>query len=119
MVIARVPDPWRMVAARRHYIPANVHLVKHVAAAAGDEVCALGQEVFINGRLVAERRAVDAGDRPMPSWSGCVRLHASQLFLLMTDNLASFDGRYFGFTGGSQVIRSEEHTSELQSLMRI
>src|SRR3546814_15910646 len=73
MVIARVPDPWRMLAARRHYIPANVPLVKHVAAAAGDEVCALGQEVFINGRLVAERRAVDAGDRPMPSWSGCVR----------------------------------------------
>src|SRR3546814_8546278 len=65
--------------------------------------------------LVAERRAVDAGDRPMPSWSGCVRLHGSQLFLLMTDNLASFDGRYFGVTGG----RSEEHTSELQSLMRI
>src|SRR3546814_7855156 len=96
MVIARVPDPWRMLAARRHYIPANVPLVKHVAAAAGDEVCALGQEVFINGRLVAERRAVDAGDRPMPSWSGCVRLHGSQLFL-----------------------RSEEHTSELQSLMRI
>src|SRR3546814_2844909 len=91
-----------MLAARRHYIPANVPLVKHVAAAAGDEVCALGQEVFINGRLVAERRAVDAGDRPMPSWSGCVRLHGSQLFLLMTDNL-----------------RSEEHTSELQSLMRI
>src|SRR3546814_14400024 len=82
-----------MLAARRHYIPANVPLVKHVAAAAGDEVCALGQEVFINGRLVAERRAVDAGDRPMPSWSGCVRLHGSQLFLLMTDNLASFDGR--------------------------
>src|SRR3546814_13805309 len=73
MVIARVPDPWRMLAARRHYIPANVPLVKHVAAAAGDEVCALGQEVFINGRLVAERRAVDAGDRPMPSWSGGVR----------------------------------------------
>src|SRR3546814_15582604 len=95
-----------MLAARRHYIPANVPLVKHVAAAAGDEVCALGQEVFINGRLVAERRAVDAGDRPMPSWSGCVRLHGSQLFMLMTDNLASFDGRYFGVPGGSQIGRA-------------
>src|SRR3546814_11532003 len=26
MVIARVPDPWRMLAARRHYLPANVPL---------------------------------------------------------------------------------------------
>lgn len=104
MVIARVPDPWRMLAARRHYIPANVPLVKHVAAAAGDEVCALGQEVFINGRWAAERRSVDAGNRPMPAWSGCVRLRGGQLFLLMADSPASFDGRYFGVTGGSQVI---------------
>ncbi|WP_336966802.1 S26 family signal peptidase [Sphingobium aquiterrae] len=104
MVIARVPDPWRMLASRRRYIPANVPLVKHVAAAAGDEVCALGHEVFVNGSRVAERRAVDAGNRPMPAWSGCVRLRGSQLFLLMANNPASFDGRYFGISEGSQVI---------------
>lgn len=104
MVIAHVPDPWRMLAARRRYIPANVPLVKHVAAAAGDEVCALGHEVFINGSWVTERRAVDAGNCPMPAWSGCVRLRGSQLFLLMANNPASFDGRYFGISQGSQVI---------------
>src|SRR3546814_4504188 len=36
MVIARVPDEYRMLAARRHYLPANVPLVKRVAAASGD-----------------------------------------------------------------------------------
>jgi conjugative transfer signal peptidase TraF len=104
MVIARVPDPWRMLAARRRYIPANVPLVKHVVAAAGDEVCALGEDVFINGRWLAERRVADADRRPMPWWNGCVQLRGRQLFLLMTNNPASFDGRYFGISEGSQVI---------------
>jgi len=84
MVIARVPDPWRMMAAQRRYIPANVPLVKRVAAVAGDEVCALGREIFINGRRAAERLDADAGKRPMPWWEGCVRLRGRQLFLLMT-----------------------------------
>nr|WP_156681054.1 S26 family signal peptidase [Sphingomonas profundi] len=104
MVIARVPDPWRTLAAKRRYIPANVPLVKHVAAAAGDEVCALGAQVFVNGRLLASRRVADAAGHPMPWWSGCVRLRERQLFLLMSDSPASFDGRYFGVTEGGLVV---------------
>jgi len=104
MVIARVPDPWRMMAAERRYIPANVPLVKRVAAIAGDEVCALGQEIFINGALVVERRIADAQRRPMKWWSGCVRLRGRQVFLLMSDSPASFDGRYFGVTDGGLVV---------------
>lgn len=104
MVIARVPDPWRVVAAQRRYIPANVPLVKHVAAAAGDEVCALGARIFVNGRWLADRRSIDAAGRAMPWWSGCVRLRGRQLFLLMSNSPASFDGRYFGVTESSQVI---------------
>lgn len=81
----------------------NVPLVKRVAAHAGDEVCALGTQVFVNGSPVAARRSVDGRGRSMPAWSGCVRLRGRQLFLLM-DNPASFDGRYFGLTEGSDVI---------------
>jgi conjugative transfer signal peptidase TraF len=104
MVIARVPDPWRMLAAQRRYIPANVPLVKRVAAVAGDEVCALGREVFINGKWAVERRLADARGRSMPWWNGCVRLRGRQLFLLMADSPASFDGRYFGVTEGGLVV---------------
>lgn len=103
MVIAWPPGPYRRLAARRHYLPINVPLVKRVAAAAGDQVCAIETDIIINGRRVAERRAVDSADRPMPGWTGCVRLRGSQLFLLM-DNPASFDGRYFGVTEGTDVI---------------
>ena len=104
MVIARVPDPWRMIAAQRRYIPANVPLVKRVAAVAGDEVCALGRKIFINGKWLVERRDADANGRPMKGWSGCVRLRGRQLFLLMADSPASFDGRYLGVTEGGLVV---------------
>lgn len=104
MVIAKVPDPWRMIAAQRRYIPANVPLVKRVAAVAGDEVCAIGQEIFVNGKWVVERRVADAKGRPMTSWNGCVRLRGRQLFLLMSGSPASFDGRYFGVTEGGLVV---------------
>ena len=104
MVIARVPEHYRMLAATRHYIPANVPLVKHVAAAAGDEICAFGQDIFLNGYWIAKRHIADGWGRPMPWWNGCVRLRGRQLFLLMAGSPASFDGRYFGITEGDEVI---------------
>src|SRR3546814_20289045 len=68
MVIARVPDEYRMLAARRHYLPANVPLVKRVAATVGDEVCAVGARVTVNGRLAAKRLDRDGAGRAMPWW---------------------------------------------------
>lgn len=104
MVIARVPGKFRMMAARRHYLPANVPLVKRVIAASGDEVCAIGARVMVNGRLVARRLDRDGAGRRMPWWSGCAELRPGEYFLLMTDSAASFDGRYFGVTGAGDIV---------------
>lgn len=103
MVVARLPEPYRRLAATRRYLPLNVPLVKRVAAAAGDEICALGRQTFVNGRPVAERLSVDRTGRLMPHWSGCRRLRVDQRFLLM-DAPASFDGRYFGVTEGVDIV---------------
>lgn len=103
MVVARIPERYRWLAASRHYLPLNVPLVKRVAAYAGDEICAAGREVFVNGRRVAVRRESDAAGRRMPWWRGCTVLRGRQLFLLM-DSPSSFDGRYFGPTNGGDVI---------------
>lgn len=103
MVIARVPGAYRQLAAERHYLPVNVPLVKHVAASAGQQVCAIGDRIFIDGRWASERRATDGRGRPMPTWHGCVRLRAGQIFLLMPDP-ASFDGRYFGVTDDADIV---------------
>ncbi len=63
MVMAWPPDEARRLAAERHYLPGNVPLVKRVAAAGGDRVCAVGEAIFINGRLEALRRASDPSGR--------------------------------------------------------
>lgn len=107
MVVAWTPEPARALAARRHYLPANVPLVKRVAAAGGDRVCAVGRTISINGRPVAVRQGSDRAGRPMPWWSGCRQLRRHEYFLLM-DRALSFDGRYFGVTRSSDVLGRAE-----------
>ena len=103
MVIAWTPGPARELAARRHYLPANVPLVKRVAAAPGDEVCAAAGSLLINRRRVATRQRVDGAGRPMPWWNGCRHLAAGEYFLLM-ESPGSFDGRYFGVTRQEELV---------------
>lgn len=104
MVIAWPPDHIRRLAARRRYLPANVPLVKRVAAAHGDTACAWGNRILVNGRLAATRLARDGAGRPMPRWSGCITLRHGAMLLLMADSAASFDGRYFGPTDRDDVV---------------
>lgn len=107
MVVAWTPEPDRLLAARRRYLPSNVPLVKRVAAVAGDRICAFGSNVSINGRRVAVRRRTDAAGRPMPAWKGCRRLRAAEYLLLM-DSPYSFDGRYFGLTRRHEILGRAE-----------
>ncbi len=104
MVIAWPPAWARSLAGERGYLPVNVPLVKRVAAAAGDRVCAAGEAVFVNGRLQAHRRSADAVGRALPWWTGCMDLREGQLFLLMPGRVASFDGRYFGIMERDDVV---------------
>ena len=104
MVIARLPDLARRIAARRGYLPANVPLVKRVAAIGGDLICARGTTISVNGQPLVERRRFDGLGRPMPWWTGCVRLRGRSVFLIMTASPDSFDGRYFGPTRQEEII---------------
>ena len=103
MVIARMPPRWRQLAAKRNYIPANVPLVKRVAAVAGDRICAVNKTVTINGGFAARRLPRDRRGRPLPAWHGCLTLRRQELFLL-NDDKDSFDGRYFGVTSAREII---------------
>jgi conjugative transfer signal peptidase TraF len=94
----------RQLAAERGYLPQNVPLVKRVAAASDDIVCAAGDAISINGRVVAERLARDRLGRPLPTWSGCHLLDGAEAFLLMEGVSDSFDGRYFGPVPTADII---------------
>lgn len=103
LVLVRTPEHVRELAAVRGYLPATVPLVKRVAASDGDAVCAHGADIFVNGRRVAARLPRDRLGRSLPWWSGCRALDG-EVFLLMGDVAASFDGRYFGPVPRDAVI---------------
>jgi conjugative transfer signal peptidase TraF len=96
LVLARTPDSVRNLAAERHYLPADVPLVKRIAALGGDTVCAKNHAIKIDRKRVAEQLTFDRLGRPLPIWSGCRTLGADEVFLLMQGVPDSFDGRYFG-----------------------
>ena len=104
LVVAWAPGRARRLAAVRAYLPFQVPLVKAVAAAGADRVCARGRRILVNGRLVAVRRRNDPSGRPMPWWSGCVRLAPGDLFLLSGADPLAFDGRYFGPTRAVDLV---------------
>jgi conjugative transfer signal peptidase TraF len=103
IVVARLADPYRRIAARRGYLPLGVPLVKRIAAVPGDRVCAQGAILSLNGRMAALRESLDALGRALPVWSVCRDLGASE-YLLLGESPWSFDGRYFGATDKREII---------------
>ena len=102
-VAVRLPRDARRLADKRRYLPARIPAIKRIAALAGDEVCAKGAAIMINGITVARRLARDPMKRPLPHWSGCHRLGTQELLLLNPAAL-SFDSRYFGAVATSSII---------------
>jgi len=104
MVIAWPPAGARALGAARGYLPANVPLVKHVAAVAGDRACAAGEALSVNGRPAGLRVASDPSGRPLLWWNGCQDLGEGELLLLAPGGGHAFDGRYFGITRRHEVV---------------
>ncbi|ARS49335.1 peptidase [Ectopseudomonas mendocina] len=104
LVLVHLPPEVRSLAAQRGYLPANVPLLKTVAAMAPQRVCVQGSQVRIDGVLVARRLRWDRQGRALPSRQTCRRLVGDELFLLSSSNPASFDSRYFGPVSADAVI---------------
>lgn len=95
IVTVRAADVAPAYARLRHFTGATDRFIKRVAAIQGDEVCATGAIILVNGRESARRQERDSDRRVLPSWSGCRRLAGNEVFLL-GDTDDSFDGRYWG-----------------------
>ncbi|CAH2396954.1 conjugative transfer signal peptidase TraF [Mesorhizobium ventifaucium] len=104
LVLVRPPESLAELAAERGYLPRNEPLVKRLAALPGDEVCSFNDAVIIDGQIVARRLAKDTRGRPLPRWNGCRTLADNEIFLLGSDDIRSFDGRYFGPVPRANVI---------------
>lgn len=103
LVLVHLPPEVRSLAAQRGYLPANVPLLKTVAAMAPQRICVLGNQLSIDGDLVARRLTWDLQGRALPTWQACRRLVGDELLLLSSDP-ESFDSRYFGLVSVDAVI---------------
>ncbi len=74
--------------------PADLQLLKRVAAEGGERVCAGAGVLRVGARVVPVRRR-DRRRDPLPAWNQCRRLAADEV-LLLGDSVTSFDSRYFG-----------------------
>mgnify|MGYP003667356239 CR=1 FL=1 len=102
-IVVPTPPGFRMMAAKRHYLPYNVPLIKRVVALSGDEICRHGQTVFVNQKPIATALIRDSQGRLLPVWQGCRTLKQNQFFALM-DRPDSFDGRYFGPLNTGDIV---------------
>ena len=108
-VLVEAPDFARRLADARGYLPANVPMIKAVAALNGDRVCADGNRITINGMVAAMRLRIDHRGRPLPWWTGCLTLGRGEIFVLNKAALSSFDGRYFGPMSRHSVLARLVH----------
>jgi conjugative transfer signal peptidase TraF len=104
LVLAELPGKVRALAANRGYLPLHVPLIKQIAALPNDRICAPGNRISINERIVALRLSSDSSHRPLPAWHGCHTLTRQEVFLLMARVPTSFDGRYFGTVAQSAIL---------------
>ncbi len=96
LVLVRPPETLAAFLAERGYVARGVPLLKHVAALPPQVVCAEDTAITVDSETVAHRRMADRLDRVLPTWHGCHRLEASEVFLLNSAEPDSLDGRYFG-----------------------
>ncbi len=104
LILIRLPAEQSRLYAERGYLPADVPLLKRIAATGGQKVCERGGILSIDGRRVAAAMSVDGKGRRLAAWSECRRLRAYEVFALMPDVPASLDGRYFGPTSISSIV---------------
>lgn len=106
IVLARLPVEAAALAARRHYLPLAIPLLKRIGARSPQRVCIQNHIVSIDGVAMATALAADSHGRSLPVWQHCRSLFDDELFLLSTTNPASFDSRYFGPVAVTAVIGS-------------
>ena len=103
LVLVAPTDDVAALLAERGALAPGVPLLKRMVARAGQTVCRMEERILVDGQAVATARDADRLGRPLPRWSGCLRLEPGFVFLLNRDAPDSLDGRYFGPTPAGAV----------------
>lgn len=93
-VVALAPPPSARSYLRSQNAPADLRLLKRVAAIAGDHVCVDDRGLIAPHRLVPIQGR-DGRGGSLPSWVGCGPMGEGEI-LVLGDTVGSFVSRYFG-----------------------
>ncbi|SFQ67736.1 conjugative transfer signal peptidase TraF [Roseivivax halotolerans] len=104
LVAVRLPEDLSSWVVEHGYVGADTLLLKHIAAISGMTVCRNNLEITIDGRVVADAASADQQSRPLPRWTGCVKLESGEVFLLIAGVADSLDGRYFGPLSADTIV---------------
>jgi conjugative transfer signal peptidase TraF len=104
LVVATPPQPLASFLAKRGYLPLGVPLIKPILALPGQTICRSGLLVTVDGNVAGTALARDWRGRALPAWQGCRVIAPEEVFLMNSDETASFDGRYFGPTPLSAIV---------------
>ncbi|HEX8421453.1 MAG TPA: S26 family signal peptidase [Sphingomonas sp.] len=104
VVAVEPPKPLAIWLAHRGYVPMGVPLMKHVAGVPGQTLCRRGITISVDGLMLGDARLRDSRGRPLPRWSGCLRIATGSLFLMNAGVPDSLDGRYFGPLSAATVV---------------
>ena len=99
----RLPTRAARLADGRGYVPRHALLLKPTAAVGGDRVCRWHTRILINSAFRSAASTHDRAGRLLPSWFGCRRLRAGDVFIL-GQSTDSFDSRYFGVVPAPRVV---------------
>lgn len=104
LVVVDPPERLASFLAERHYLPRGVPLLKRVAALPGQQVCRRDTTISIDGVETAIALGRDRLGRELPTWQGCRRVAADELFLMNWWVEDSLDGRYFGPLPATSIV---------------
>ncbi len=79
-------------------------MLKAIGAGPGDQVCAVGAILKINGVARAPIADRDGQGARLPRWQACRRLQSGELFVFSDRVPNAFDSRYFGPIASRSVI---------------
>ncbi|MBA8906039.1 S26 family signal peptidase [Aminobacter ciceronei] len=97
-------EPLATFLAERGYLPKGVPLVKRVRAVSGQTVCRSNVLITVDGIEAGTALEHDRAGRTLPTWSGCLRIPADEIFLMNWEVRDSLDGRYFGPISIDRII---------------
>ncbi|MDR7225429.1 S26 family signal peptidase [Aminobacter aminovorans] len=104
LVAVAPTEPLATFFAARNYLPKGVPLMKRVRAVSGQTVCRSNVLITVDGIEAGTALEHDRAGRTLPTWSGCLRIPADEIFLMNWEVRDSLDGRYFGPISIDRII---------------